>query len=1014
METLFNSICTRVGLKLSVLATVTFLFAHISSLKATPQDWMYYFEGDNAAIYSHGIDPVIQENNVIGSPLALSCKPKVNVSLGQFGYAVLTSIMLVNAPDYPPFMYDVDIMGPLNDTVFCDQIGQELMVVVNELPTGNSCMSTVFVEDKLRPVLTCLPDTLPCTVNIPEIDFESFVDVTDNCDEDPTLFYSYAVQNLPCNPSGLTQQILILWTAIDDSGNSTTCQDVIYLQKPPLSEIEFPNDTAVSCLNPNIDPSVTGEPTIDGEPISLACQFWVSYTDQVVPMCNGAQKIIRLWTVRDLCTGAQVSDVQIILIIDNVPPVLICPANLTIGTDPGVCTTKYTLPFPVVSDACASSGMIDIDIFVSSVPGIFSPGQMINLGLGISTITIRATDPCNNSSMCSYMVTVRDNTPPIPICHSLTVGLGPDGMATIFANLLNFPVIENCGILSKQIWRMTNTCGVPEDLLPGPDVKFCCADAGDTVMVAFKVTDLSGNMNTCMFQVIVKDQLPPTIDCKDVTISIANQGTIVVDPADVVNSASDNCFIVDTTVTPGIFDCDDIGDNVVLVTVTDQSGNTATCTATVTIVDEVPPVALCQNVTVTLNAMGVAVVTAFQVNNGSSDNCEIDTMFLSQFQFDCDDAGMNIVVLTVTDLAGNTATCTATITVLTTPPVAICQNFTAYLNSVGTVTILAENINNGSFDDCGIETITVMPPTFDCTDLGPNPVVLTVTDSTGNSSTCTAIVTVLDTIPPIALCQDISIMLDSNGMAIITADSINNGSTDNCFIANLSIDSTEFNCVEAGDNIVTLTVTDQSGNTSTCTANVMVMMPDPPTAICQDITVTLGPGGIVVITPEQIDSGSFAQCGDVTLTIDVDSFDCTDIGSGNLVTLTVTDETFASATCTATVTVEEGPPFAICQNITVSLIGNTVTITGEQINNNSTDDCGIVAYDATPSTFDCTDLGPNPVILTVTDGSGNTSTCTAIVTVEDNTEPIAVCQDITVAIGSSGIVIITGVQINNG
>ncbi|MEO5906355.1 MAG: HYR domain-containing protein, partial [Saprospiraceae bacterium] len=772
METLSNLFRTSYRSGLLSMTTLIILGFSIHNLSAGQVAWAVDMKGYGNWTVCYDYVSDNPSGELHEAPLALACKPNVNVSLGQGGYAVLTALLLVLAPEYPAHLYDVDIMGPLNDTVYCAQIGQSLMVVVTD-PTGNSCMSTVFVEDKLKPVLTCSPDVIPCNVDIATLDFELYLDgVTDNCDPDPDLYYSYVILNLPCNANGYTQQINVTWTATDASGNSTTCVDILYLEKPSLGEIVFPPDVTIDCLNADIDPSNTGEPTFNGEPIGYTCQLVVFYTDQVVPMCNGSQKIIRLWTVMDWCNSGQITDVQEILIIDDVPPVITCPLNITINTNPGVCTAKYTLPNPPVTDACSDDSMIDIDIFVSTVPGIFSPGMMINLNLGTSLITIRATDACGNTSQCHYNVTVKDLTPPIPICHSLTIGLGPDGMAILIANLLDFPIIENCGILSKQIWRMDNACNAPEDLIPGPDVKFCCADVGDTIMVAFKVTDLSGNMNTCMFQVIVKDQLPPVAECKDITVSISNQGSLVITPDQIDDGSTDNCLIVDTTVTPNTFECEDIGVNVVVLTVTDQSGNTATCTATVTITDTVPPVAVCQNVTVTLNNDGDAVIITSQINNGSSDNCAIDTMFLDQYEFDCDDEGVNIVQLTVVDFAGNTATCTATVTVLTSPPVALCQNITVSLDDAGTVTISADQINNGSFDDCGIDTITVNPSTFDCDDIGTNIVTLTVTDISGNTSTCTAVVTVEDNTPPIALCQDITVMLDENGNAVITADQI--------------------------------------------------------------------------------------------------------------------------------------------------------------------------------------------------------------------------------------------------
>nr|MDQ3017275.1 HYR domain-containing protein [Bacteroidota bacterium] len=1012
MKTLFNSGRISFMRTLRAMSVTLCLLGFHSLLMANPAISSHSFEISGFAPWNICWDEMeVKQETVV----ALACLPNVNVSLNQNGFAVLTSIELVAGPEYLPFQYDVDIMGPLNDTVFCAQLGQYIMVVVTD-PTGNSCMSTVHVEDKLRPVLTCTPDILPCNVDIATINFEDYLDVvTDNCDPDPDVYYSYVIQNLGCNPHGYTQQILVTWTATDQSGNSATCQDIIYLRKPSLGQIVFPPDITISCVNANTDPSNTGEPTFNGEPLGFACQIIVFHTDQVVPMCNGSQKILRLWTVMDWCNSGQVTDVQEILIIDNVPPVITCPANITLNTDMGVCTTKYTLPLPVVTDQCSNSAMIDIRITVGGIPGIFAPGAMVNLGLGTTVVTIRATDACGNSSTCHYNVTVKDQIPPIPICHSITVTLGPDGMAFLIAANLDFIVVENCGILSKQIFKMVNTCNTPEDLVPGPDVKFCCADVGQTIMVGFKVTDLSGNMNTCMFQVTVVDNTPPVAECKDITLSVNSQGSVVILPGQINDGSTDNCTITNITVTPNTFDCEDVGVNVVVLTVTDQSGNTATCTATVTITDLIPPVAVCQNVTITLDNNGNATITADLIDNGSSDNCAIDTIYLNEYDFDCDDEDqVNIVTLTVTDFGGNTSTCTATVTVLSNPPVAICHNITVSLDALGTVTITADTVDNGSTDDCGIDTITVTPNTFDCSDIGQNTVTLTVTDITGNTSTCTAIVTVEDDLPPIAICQDITIMLDASGMVTITAAQINNGSSDNCGDITISVTPFSFDCDDVGPNIVVLTVTDDSDNTSTCTATVTVLMPDPPIAICQDITVDIGPGGTVTIDPEDINNGSSTQCGDLTFTLDEDTFDCSELGP-NVVTLTVTDETGVSSTCTATVTVNEGPPLAICQDFTVNLDANgNGTIEASDVDGGSTDDCGIEFYDVTPFEFDCDDIGENIVILTVTDSTGNTSTCTATVTVEDNLPPIAICQNITVSIGAGGTVIISGIDVDGG
>ena len=80
-----------------------------------------------------------------------------------------------------------------------------------------------------------------------------------------------------------------------------------------------------------------------------------------------------------------------------------------------------------------------------------------------------------------------------------------------------------------------------------------------------------------------------------------------------------------------------------------------------------------------------------------------------------------------------------------TPPNAICQNYTAILDkNTGSVTITANNIDNGSTDNFGITKKTLTgQTTFTCKDVGKTfQVTLTVEDDYANKSSCTATVSV--------------------------------------------------------------------------------------------------------------------------------------------------------------------------------------------------------------------------------------------------------------------------------
>ena len=92
------------------------------------------------------------------------------------------------------------------------------------------------------------------------------------------------------------------------------------------------------------------------------------------------------------------------------------------------------------------------------------------------------------------------------------------------------------------------------------------------------------------------------------------------------------------------------------------------------------------------------------------------------------------------------------------------------------------DIDDGSSDNCGIDTMVLDITDFTCADLGDNTVTLIVTDNEGNSETETATVTIEDNILPTAVVQDLTVTLDASGMATVLASAIDNGSADNCGI----------------------------------------------------------------------------------------------------------------------------------------------------------------------------------------------------------------------------------------
>ena len=792
--------------------------------------------------------------------------------------------------------------------------------------------------------------------------------------------------SLAVSPSSFTCANLgantVTLTVTDPSGNSSTCTATVTVVDNIAPTALCQNVTVQ--LNALGNASVTATQVNNGSSDNCAIAS-LSVSPSTFTCANVGANTVTL-TVTDVNGNVSTCSATV-TVQDNIAPTVLCQ-NVTVQLNSGGIAS--------VTAAQVNNGSFD-NCGIASLA--VSPNTFTCANVGANTVTLTVTDVNGNISTCSATVTVQDHVAPIALCQNISVNLNSAGTASITAAQINNGSSDNCAIATMTVSPSS----------------FTCANVGANT-VTLTVTDVNGNSSTCTATVTIADITPPTALCQNITAQLNAAGNVTITAAQINNGSSDACGIASMTVNPSSFTCAGVGPNPVTLTVTDVNGNVSTCSATVTVVDNINPVAVCQNITVDLDATGNISINASQVNNGSSDACGIASISVSPSSFTCANVGANTVTLTVTDVNGNSSTCNATVTVVdNTNPVAVCQNISVNLNSAGTVSITAAQINNGSTDACGIASLSVSPSTFTCANIGANTVTLTVTDIHGNSSTCNAVVTVADVTPPTAICQNITVQLNSLGNVSITASQINNGSSDACGIASVNVSPSSFNCANVGANTVTLTVTDIHGNVSTCNATVTVQDIVAPVANCQNITVNLSAAGKASITASQINNNSSDACGIASISVSPSSFTCANVGA-NTVTLTVTDVNGNTSVCTATVTVVDNTnPVAICQNISINLnAAGTATITASQINNGSSDACGIASMSVTPSSFTCVNVGANSVTLTVTDNNGNSSSCNATVTVVDVTPPVALCHNVTVQLNAGGNASVAAAQVNNG
>lgn len=108
---------------------------------------------------------------------------------------------------------------------------------------------------------------------------------------------------------------------------------------------------------------------------------------------------------------------------------------------------------------------------------------------------------------------------------------------------------------------------------------------------------------------------------------------------------------------------------------------------------------------------------------------------------------------TATDINGCTATVSATVIALDqTPPVIQATATTVPVGPSGSVTLTPLNVGATATDNCSVASVSFVPAAFDCSDLGVHTVTLTATDGSGNSSSVTIEVTIIDNTPPTLTC----------------------------------------------------------------------------------------------------------------------------------------------------------------------------------------------------------------------------------------------------------------------
>ena len=757
-----------------------------------------------------------------------------------------------------------------------------------------------------------------------------------------------------CNDLGENQVNL---TVYDLSGNSSTALAILNLHDNTYPIVKVRN--FVLNLDANGQANLNTRQIDDGSYDNCSIDsMWLSRTEFSCTDVNRTHPVILY--VSDI-SGNTSSKIAYVTIKDALPPIVKTNPAVIYLDQNGYATLSPEMIDEGSTDNCSINSMwvnqstFDCYYANKSIP-----------------VLLYAKDNSGNTSAAPATIYIRDSIRPVVKTKPATIYLDQNGRAILNTWDVNNYSYDNCSI--QYLWLDKRS--------------FDCNSLNQTVTVYLYARDLSGNVSYSSVNVTIRDAMRPVARTRNATVYLDENGHVTVQPSQINYASYDNCSIESMWVEPSEFDCAYVNTtNLVYLYVKDKGGNTSSAPSYVTIKDYIRPVVQTKPADIFLDENGLAVVTPEQIDNGSYDNCGIVTKRVYSPTFNCSYVNRTYSVhLYAQDQSGNYSIGTSYVTIKDNlKPVVKTKPATIYLDHNGVALLYLSQINNGSYDNCGITSMWISQSTFDCNQAGKTvDVLLYAKDQSGNISYKNASVTVLDNLPPRIYFRNISVQLNENGFASITVNDIDNGSNDNCGISSRILSKTQFTCEDFGYNTISYTVFDNSGNQSSVFVNVNVLDDSPPTAICRNLVIHLDENGYASIDAEDINNGSYDNCGIAELSINQYEFDCSNFGSNDVI-LTVTDVHGNSSECKSQVIVlDDIPPTVITQNVVVELNENGEgSITAEQIDNGSFDNCAIQSLSLNQYDFNCTYLGDNTVALTVTDVNGNVSMATAIVTVVD-------------------------------
>ena len=696
----------------------------------------------------------------------------------------------------------------------------------------------------------------------------------------------------------------------------------------------------------------------------------ITYQDSSADSCPIL--VTRTYTITDDC-GLTATANQIITI--NTPALIISEAN---GAAIVNCLLDATETFtvPTITDGCGNTLMPSAAVVTESPNPISCEGTR--------TYTYTFTDCNNNQDTWSYVYNIEYLDFNLPVNEGALVTCVDE------AQVVPTPptVSDNCGV----------------NIIPTGPVVSADPDCVGDKTYTWTYTDCANNSHDWVYTYSVNDNIQP-----ELVGSVPANATIqcISDlPAAIDLTATDNCS--DDIVASPVDTIDETDPCNVIVTrtwtFTDACDNTLSVSQTITVADTTAPVAptapanvtvqcltdlpVATDLTATDNCAGTIVASPLD-NIDETDPCNVIVTRTWTFTDTCNNSSSVSQIITVSDTIAPVAPAApANVTVQCITDLPVATDLTATDNCAGT--IVASPIDNvDETDPCNV----IVTRTW------------TFTDTCNNSSSVSQIITVSDTIAPVAPAAPAPLSfqcIDEVPAAIeLTA-------TDNCAGNIIGLVSEILDNSDSCNITITRTwtFTDTCNNSSSVSQVITVADTTAPsiTTVASDQTVLCDGDGNAQEFQAWLDTHAGSQatdnCSAVTWTHEIlNVIDQCGETSRTLVRFIATDACNNSRTTTALFTILDLVPPTLhtqASNETVECdgLGNTTELNAWLANNGgatATDLCGNVTWtnNFTALSNGCGETGSATVIFTATDDCGNSATTTATFTIEDTIAPVA-------------------------